>query len=544
MTFVITQSCCEDAACVPVCPVQCIRPRPGDPDFKGAEQLYIDPSSCIDCGACATACPVDAIYSSEDLPSSLASFKAINAEYFVAHPLTPSEPPSVARHFLPPSQSTLRVAVVGSGPAALYAATELSELRDVEVTIIERLPTPFGLIRAGVAPDHESTKRIADRLGRVLYRPNVQCLFDVEVGRDVSITEVMQHHHAVIVATGAAGARRPGVPGEGRIGSVSAREFVSWYNGHPDNASPAFSIDGRRAVVVGNGNVALDVARLLARPATAYASTSVSDAALASLTASSIEEVVVVGRRSQAFAAYSTAELSALAHLPDVDLLAEANEVAVADEDWASAAISGRGWALGLRYDIVAEAAARMRTQPRRIILRYGLTPVSVLGESKVTGVELIRPDGTAEVIETSLVVWAVGFTGQPLTGLPFDEDRGVVPNRAGRVIDMHSGRRVPGVYCTGWVKRGASGVIGTNRVDASETVASLLDDFRSGNLAAPPGDAESFEDLVRERRPSVLETDGWRRIDEAEVGAGRDQGRSRVKFVTWAELRATGHSG
>jgi ferredoxin--NADP+ reductase len=541
MTFVITQACCEDAACVPVCPVQCIRPRPGDPDFESVEQLYIDPSNCIDCGACATSCPVDAIYSTEDLPSNLAEFGAVNAEYFAARPLTPSEPPKVVRHRLPPSRSTLRVAIVGSGPAALYAATELSDLRDVEVTIIERLPTPFGLIRAGVAPDHESTKRIADRLGRVLVRPNVQCLFDVEVGRDFSVTEVLQHHHAVIVATGAAGARRPGVPGEGLIGSVSAREFVSWYNGHPDNASPAFSIEGRRAVVVGNGNVALDVARLLAQPATAYASTSVSGAALKSLSASNIEEVAVVGRRSQAFAAYSTAELSALANLPGVDLLAEANEVAVTDEDWAAASMSGRGWTLARRYDLVAEAAARTRTQPQRIILRYGLTPRSVLGEREVTGIELARHDGTTEVIETSLVIWAVGFTGQPVPGLPFDGDKGVVPNRAGRVIDWHTGRPVPGVYCTGWVRRGASGVVGTNRFDASETVASLLDDFRSDHLADPPGDAESFAELARVRRPGLLEADGWRRIDEAEVGAGRDQGRTRVKFVTWADLRDAG---
>lgn len=385
MTFVITQSCCEDAACVPVCPVQCIRPRPGDPDFESTEQLYIDPSSCIDCGACATACPVDAIYSSEALPSNLAEFGGINAEYFRARPLTRAEPPVVSRHRVPPGLSTLRVAVIGSGPAALYAATELTEIPGVEVTIIERLPTPFGLIRAGVAPDHESTKRIADRLARVLVRPNVRCLFDVEVGRDISIAEVLQHHHAVIVATGAAGARRSGVPGEGNIGSVSAREFVSWYNGHPDSAIPEFSIKGRRAVVVGNGNVALDVARMLAQPSTAYGSTSVSDTALRSLAASSIDEVSVVGRRSQAFAAYSTAELSALAHLPDVDLLAEASEVAVTDDDWAAASLSGRGWALARRRGIVAQAAARTRARPRRIVLRYGLTPLAVLGQNEVT---------------------------------------------------------------------------------------------------------------------------------------------------------------
>lgn len=543
MTFVITQSCCEDAACVPVCPVQCIRPRPGDPDFESTEQLYIDPSSCIDCGACATACPVDAIYSSEALPSNLAEFGAINAEYFKARPLTPAEPPVVSRHRVPQERATLRVAVVGSGPAAMYAAAELTEIPRVEVTIIERLPTPFGLIRAGVAPDHESTKRIADRLGRVLLRPNVRCLFDTELGRDLSMAEVLQHHHAVIVATGAARPRRSGVPGEDLTGSVSAREFVSWYNGHPDFESPGFSIKGRKAVVIGNGNVALDIARLVAQPHTAYASTAVSDAASKSLASSSIEEVVVVGRRSQAFAAYSTAELSALAHLPDVDLLAVADEVAVSDDDWAVASQSSRGWALSRRYGIVAEAAARARTQSRRIVLRYGLTPTAVLGDHEVTGIELVRRDGTKELIETSLVVWAVGFTGQAIDGVPFDVDRGVVPNRAGRATDPSTGEIVPGVYCAGWLKRGASGVIGTNRVDSAETVASLIEDFTDGRLPDPPGGSDSFVALARLRRPDLLGADGWRRIDDAEVAAGRDQGRSRVKFVTWAELRDAGRS-
>lgn len=316
---------------------------------------------------------------------------------------------------------------------------------------------------------------------------------------------------------------------------------MSWYNGHPDSAVPEFSIKGRTAVVVGNGNVALDVARLLAQPSTAYGSTSMSDTALRSLAASNIDEVSVVGRRSQAFAAYSTAELSALAHLPHVDLLADANEVAVTDDDWAAASLASGGWALARRAGIVAEAAARTRARSRRIVLRYGLTPLAVLGQHEVTGVELARHDGTTEMIETSLVIWAVGFTGQPIDGLPFDVDRGVVPNRAGRVIDMPAGRPMPGVYCAGWAKRGASGIIGTNRIDSAETVASLVEDFRNGHLADPAGGSESFAALARVRRPGLLGVDEWRRIDDAEVRAGRDQGRSRIKLVTWADLRGAG---
>lgn len=235
--------------------------------------------------------------------------------------------------------------------------------------------------------------------------------------------------------------------------------------------------------------------------------------------------------------------MSALAHLPDVDLLAQADGVPVADDDWAVASQSDRGWAMSCGYGIVTDAANRTRTRPRRIVLRYGLTPTAILGRHEVTGIELARQDGTTEVIETSLVIWAVGFTGQPIDGLPFDVDRGVVPNRAGRVIDMPAGRPVPGGYCSGWVKRGASGVIGTNRTDSAETVASLIEDLRNGRLADPPRGSESFADLARVQRPGLLGVDGWRRIDDAEVGAGRDQGRSRVKLATWADLRDAGRS-
>ncbi|MYS49212.1 FAD-dependent oxidoreductase, partial [Streptomyces sp. SID6013] len=322
----ITQSCCNDASCVAACPVQCIRPRPGDPDFTTTEQLYIDPATCIDCGACAAECPVEAIIHHTELPDRMEEFRSINADYFTEHPLGDVTPQAVARRRLPQDKPHLRVAVVGSGPAALYAAGELSEMRRVEVTIIERLPTPYGLARFGVAPDHERTRRMTDRFAPVLRRPNVTCLFDTEAGRDVSIEELRRHHHAVIWATGAFADRPLGVPGEELEGSVSARDFVAWYNGHPDFSDHRFDLSGRRAVVIGNGNVALDIARLLAQPVTAYEQTSISPQALQALRASGVREVMIVARRGPAHAAYSTGELLALANLSEVDLLALPDE--------------------------------------------------------------------------------------------------------------------------------------------------------------------------------------------------------------------------
>ncbi|WP_116451740.1 FAD-dependent oxidoreductase [Blastococcus litoris] len=536
MTFVITQSCCDDASCVPVCPVQCIRPRPGDPEFTTTEQLYIDPGTCIDCGACAFACPVEAIFPEAELPPSQADFRDINADYFAAHPLQDVTPLPIERRRLPRTQPELRVAIVGAGPSALYAAAELSEIRGVTVTILERTPTPHGLVRAGVAPDHERTKLIGDRFDRVLRRPNVICLFNVEVGRHVSVAELLRHHHAVLWAAGASDDRRLGVPGEELEGSISAREFVSWYNGHPDVARRHFDLSGPRAVVIGNGNVALDVARVLARPVTAFEKTTMSDLALQALRSSRIEEVVVVGRRGQALAACSTAELFSLSRLPGVDLLADPAEVAVTDRDL-QAARSGAAGDLARRQAIIDAAAHRRPASPRRIVMRFRLTPTELTGDQAVSGIVLTRPDGTTEALETSLVIRAAGFRGRAAPGLPFDSSAGIIPNDGGRVVDPGTGHPLPGLYCTGWIKRGPTGVIGTNRADSAETVASLLRDVADHRLTEPPDGPEQLVDLLRRRQPDLVDASGWGRIDEAEKHAGRAAGRSRVKFLSTYDL-------
>ncbi|NYV72784.1 FAD-dependent oxidoreductase [Streptomyces sp. UH6] len=483
MAYVITQNCCNDSSCVAVCPVQCIRPRPGDPDFTATDQLYIDPSACIDCGACAAECPVEAIVHDAELPPHLEEFRRINADHFADHPLTEVAPPPITRRRLPRERPRLRVAVVGSGPAALYAASGLSEIRGVEVTVIEKLAVPYGLARFGVAPDHKRTRRIMERFAPILQRPNVTSRFGVEVGRDVSIEELRRHHHAVIWAVGAFTDRALGIPGEELAGSVSARDFVAWYNDHPDFADRRFDLSGRRAVIIGNGNVALDIARLLAQPVAALEHTSIARHALEALRQSAVEEVMVVARRGPASAAHGTGELLAMSHLSDVDLLAHPEEITVAEPQLDTIEHASRD--LRRRLAVVREAATRVPSARRRITLRYRLTPAELTGDTAVTGILLHRPDGTAERIDTTLVIRATGFRGRATAGLPFDSTTGTIPHRAGRILAA-SGEPLHGLYCTGWIKRGPTGNIGANRVDAEETITSLLNDFTEGLLPDP----------------------------------------------------------
>src|SRR5208283_4031138 len=259
MTYVITQNCCKDGSCVPVCPVDCIRPVGGPGEFTGTEMLYIDPDACIDCGACMEECPVDAIYYEEELPAELERFREINATYFEHHPLEPEEKRPSAPHHRAIEPGSLRVAIVGAGPAACYAAAELIRTDGVEINLFERLPTPFGLIRAGVAPDHQHTKSIVDMFNYAFTERRFRCYLNVEVGRDLSHEDLLAHHHAVIYAVGASKSRELGIPGEELPGNYGAADFVGWYNGHPDHAHHHFDLSSECAVIVGNGNVALDV---------------------------------------------------------------------------------------------------------------------------------------------------------------------------------------------------------------------------------------------------------------------------------------------
>ncbi|MFF8605644.1 4Fe-4S binding protein [Streptomyces sp. NPDC015346] len=527
MAYVITQGCCNDGSCVPVCPVQCIRPRPGDPDFTHTEQLYIDPAACIDCGACMDECPVEAIHPDWELPENLSEYAEINSDYFETHPIAGASVPSYTRRVLAEGHDSLRVAVVGSGPAGCYATGLLSEIPGVTVSVLDRLPTPFGLIRAGVAPDHVHTKSISERFSRFLDRANVDCFFNVEVGKDVSLQELLDSHHAVIWAGGVGADRKLGRPGEDLDGVYSARDFVAWYNGHPDFADRAFDISGERAVIVGNGNVALDVARTLLLPRDVLARTDMSDRAIDALARSGVREVVVVARRGPEHAAYSLGELLALSNSGDISLAAEASEVAAAPDH-------------GRRHDILLRAAQKADADDpaeRVVRLRFGLEPVSIEGSERVRSITFRRSDGRLETIETSAVFRAIGYRGLEVEGLPFDPLTATIPHNAGRVVEPRSDEEIPGVFCSGWIKRGPRGVIGTNKVDAMETVDSILQDLAADRLTPPKNEQQPLVDLLAARGVDVVDKAAWKRIDAAEKERGRTQGRPRQKFLNFGEL-------
>lgn len=524
MAHVVTQSCCNDATCVAVCPVNCIHPTPDEAQYVRTEMLYIDPDACIDCGACVDVCPVEAIVPDSDLTPQTEIYKDLNAAYFLGNP-TVSGPSEVAPEpvVVGDRPGPLRVAIVGSGPSAFYAAEELLGRRDVdvEVSMFERLHVAGGLVRFGVAPDHQTTKAIDRVFARTSGREGFRAFLGVEVGRDISIDELFEHHHAVIHASGASDDRKLGIPGEDLPGSFAAREFVAWYNGHPDYADRTFDLSGRRAVVIGNGNVALDVARILARDPECLVTGDIAEHALEVLRHSAIEEVVVLGRRGPEHGAFTTPELLALGAIPEIDVTVHGGYEA---PDNAS-----------IKLQTIAEYARRTpRPNRRRITLRFHGAPVDVLGGRHVEGLRIAPygEEGIEEDFECSLVLRSVGYRGRPLPGLPFDAGRGTVPNVAGRVVDPIEDRPVPGVYVAGWIKRGPAGVIGTNRYCAAETVEAILADHRNARLPQPRQSGEELAKIVASRCPDAFGIDGWRRIDRYERTEGRRRGRARSKLV------------
>jgi ferredoxin--NADP+ reductase len=313
MPHVVTQSCCSDASCVFACPVNCIHPTPDEPDFLTAEMLHIDPTSCVDCGACVSACPVDAIVPKAKLTDAQLPFLTINADFYkqerpprpLLAPVSPA--PTVTKERQP-----LRVAIVGSGPSAMYAADELLTQPGVHVDVYDRLPQPHGLARLGVAPDHEKTRQVSRLFDQIAAQPGFEFHLGVEVGKDITHEDLLVDHHAVIYAVGASKDRELAVPGADLPGRTSATDFVAWYNGHPDHSHRRYDLSHKRAVVIGNGNVALDVARILTIDPERLVGTNVPTHVLQALRESNIEEVVVVGRRGVAQSAFTVPEFAGL----------------------------------------------------------------------------------------------------------------------------------------------------------------------------------------------------------------------------------------
>ncbi len=449
----------------------------------------------------------------------------------------------------------LRVAIVGAGPSGFYtAAALLAQCTPKEIALsvdlIDRLPTPYGLVRYGVAPDHPKIKEVVRVFEKIALDPRVRYLGNVEYGRDLDLTDLRRHYDQIVFALGGPSDRHLDVPGEELANSLSSTALVAWYNSHPDFLDLDVDLDVASAAVVGLGNVALDVTRVLARDPGELAATDISDQALVALRASRVRDVYLLARRGPVQAKCSPAELKELAHLAGVDLLVDPRELEL---DPASAEELASDPQAQKNLDLLRAAAARGATgAARRIHLRFLVSPVQLTGASgRVSALQLERnrlvagrnglsAEGTGELEEVpaGLVVRAVGYRSLPLVGLPFDARAAVVPSELGRVVDPARGVAVAGLYVVGWVKRGPTGLIGSNKPDGVETAASMLDDLAALAPANEPA-RESIDRLLAERGARVVDFAAWQRLDRHEIERGKAQGRPRVKLGSIREMLA-----
>jgi ferredoxin--NADP+ reductase len=456
------------------------------------------------------------------------------------------------------SSHPLRVAVVGSGPAAFYAVEHLFKQvgLNVAVDMFERLPTPFGLVRGGVAPDHQKIKNVTRAYDQIAADPRFRFYGNVEFGRHVTLADLKEHYHQILYATGAQTDRRMGIPGEDLRGSHAATEFVAWYNGHPDYRRLQFDLSQERAAVVGVGNVAIDVARILCRTPDELRTTDIADYALEALSHSRVKEVYLLGRRGPAQAAFSNPEIKEVGEMAGAEPLVLPEEAKL-DELSKAAIASSADRSLLKKVEVLQSYAARKpQGKARRLHIRFLVSPVELTGddEERVVGMRLVKNVLVAsetgslnakatdqfEELPVGLVFRSVGYRGVPLPEVPFYDRWGVILNEKGRVLDPETKQPRTGEYATGWIKRGPSGVIGTNKPDAVETVTCMLEDLAQSLVLQPSQpEAQCVEDLVRQRQPDYFSYADWQRLDELEVARGKAQGRPRVKFVSVEEMLA-----
>lgn len=451
----------------------------------------------------------------------------------------------------------LRVAVIGSGPAGFYAVERLFKQDDLvtHVDLYDRLPTPYGLVRGGVAPDHQKIKSVTKVYERIASNPNFRFFGYVEFGSDVTLDDLKAHYHAVIFTTGAQTDRSLGIPGEDLQGSHAATEFVAWYNGHPDYTDFQFDLSQERAAVIGVGNVAVDVARILCRTPEELAETDIADYALEALRESKVKEVYLLGRRGPAQAKYTSKEVTEFGEMAGSDVVVPEDEATL--DPLSEAALEDADQGTVRNVEIVQGYVQRETTgKPRQLTMRFLVSPVEIFGEDgKVVGMKLVknelyqsddgslRPKATDhyEEIPVGLVFRSVGYRGVALKDVPFHDKWGIIPNRAGRVtIGPDSEEHVTGLYVAGWIKRGPDGVIGTNKRDAVETVEKLLEDVAAGQILSPDKpEVEAAEALVKVRQPQYFSFADWQKLDELETQKGEAQGRPRVKFTSVEEMLA-----
>jgi ferredoxin/flavodoxin---NADP+ reductase len=446
-----------------------------------------------------------------------------------------------------------RLAIIGAGPAGFYTAQQLLTA-GIAVDLLDALPTPFGLVRAGVAPDHPKIKSVQRVYEKIAAHEDFRFFGGVALGEDVQRDELLERYDGIVYAIGSARDNRLGIPGEDRPGSHPATEFVAWYNGHPDHADREFDLSARRAVVIGNGNVAIDVARMLVLDPGELRVTDIADHALAAFAAANVEEVVVLGRRGPAQAAFTNPELRELGELSRADVVVDPRQLELDDHSAAWLESDAADATACRNVELLREYAQREPGgRSHRIGLRFLRSPVAVLGEGSdgaVTGLRVVRnvidedlrarSTGEEEVIPCGLVLRSVGYRGAPVPGVPFDDARGTIRNAGGRVVG-EGGEALTGEYAVGWIKRGPSGVIGTNKKCATDTVARVLGDVEAGRLGlgTASGDPETW---LRERAPGLVTWQGWQAIDRREADAGAAQGRPRVKLVRVPDMLDAAH--
>lgn len=452
----------------------------------------------------------------------------------------------------------LRVAIIGAGPTGFYAADHLLKQPHhvVEVDLFDRVPTPHGLVRAGVAPDHQKIKSVTAAFDKVAAHPRFRFFGGIELGKDLTTADLKRHYHQIIYSTGAQTDRRMGIPGEDLQGSHPATEFVAWYNGHPDYRDFQFDLSHERAAVVGVGNVAIDVARILCRSADELAATDIADYALEALRKSRVKEVYLLGRRGPAQAAFTNPEIRELGELADADVIVKPDE---AELDPLSAADLEKhpDRAISKKVEILQGYAVRPPAgKSKRLVIRFLVSPVELIGNAagEVAAIKLVKnrleagssgalspkPTGVFEELPVGLVFRSVGYRGVPLPDVPFHESWGVILNEKGRVLHPETKQPIVGEYTAGWIKRGPSGVIGTNKPDALETVECMLEDLVAGRHLDPAEPAaQAAERLVRERQPKHFTYGDWLKLNELEVGRGKPHGRPRVKFTRVQDMHA-----
>jgi ferredoxin--NADP+ reductase len=448
----------------------------------------------------------------------------------------------------------LRVAIFGSGPAGFYAAEELLKQTapPVLVDLFDRLPTPYGLVRGGVAPDHQKIKTVIKLYERTAARPGFRFFGNVTFGKDLLLEDVLAHYHQAIFSTGSETDRRMGIPGEDLPGSFPATMFVGWYNGHPDYRHHRFDLSAQHVAVIGNGNVAMDVARVLAKPVAELAVTDIAGYALDALGHSRVREIHLLGRRGPAQAAFTNPEIRELGEIDGVDLVVRPQDLELDAPSEAFLAAAGEPTYKRNVEILRGRIPKGEGTQPRKIRARFFVSPVEILGKDRVEGLrlevnKLVRDDkgnvkavgtGKFEELKVQMVFRSIGYKGMAMPGMPFDERGGIIPNAGGRVLAKAGGDVLPRVYAAGWIKRGPSGVVGTNKPDAIATVNLMLEDAAQlGPLSAQGGDAVA--ELLRSRGVRAVTYADWKRLDQLEVANGKPKGKPREKFTSVEEMLA-----